>query len=132
MDQATTEEVKAQGDKWTTWVSKIGKDKVYQCAGNHDYCGIHDSVWTGLSQNYIYNYVMGGQLLRIHAPALKKYYYFDVEPLKTRFVVLDNYDRAENDPTYRNKVGVSYDQLHWLCNSALANIDGYHVIRCIC
>jgi hypothetical protein len=125
-------EVNEQANKWISWVNAMHVDHVYQCIGNHDYHGLISEdgnlVNYGLSQNLVYNYVMGRQMLDVHAPYGEKYYYFDIIPSKTRIVVLDCYDTTRNYPTALGYVGISEAQLTWLVNEAFGNIDGYSVI----
>jgi hypothetical protein len=125
-------EVNEQANKWISWVNAMHVDHVYQCIGNHDYHGLISEdgslVNYGLSQNLVYNYVMGRQMLDVNAPYGEKYYYFDIVPSKTRIVVLDCYDTPRNYPTALGVTGISEAQLTWLANEAFGNIDGYSVI----
>lgn len=125
-------DVNDQANKWISWVNAMHVDRVYQCVGNHDYHGLISEdgnlVNYGLNQNLVYNYVMGRQMLDVHAPYGEKYYYFDIVPAKTRIVVLDCYDTASNYPIFLGYTGISEAQLTWLADEALGNIDGYNVI----
>lgn len=125
-------EVNEQANKWITWVNAMHVDRVYQCVGNHDYHGMvlegDTRVNYGLSQNLVYNYVMGRQMFDVHAPYGEKYYYFDIVPSKTRIVVLDCYDTTQNYPNMLGYDGISESQLAWMAQEAFSGIDGYHVI----
>lgn len=125
-------EVNEQANKWISWVNAMHVDHVYQCIGNHDYHGLISEdgnlVNYGLSQNLVYNYVMGRQMFDVHAPYGEKYYYFDIVPSKTRIVVLDCYDTTRNYPTALGYTGISETQLTWIADEAFGNIDGYSII----
>lgn len=132
MDRATLSEVKQQAITWQNWMSKIGKASVYQMLGNHDYKGLVEEggelVNYSLSEGQIYSLLMGNQFFKIKAPSNRRYYYFDIDALKTRIIVVDCYDNDNNFPTMQGRVGISTEQLSWIANTALSRIDGYRVI----
>lgn len=122
----TSAECLAAGDTWLDKASVFGKDKVYQCKGNHDYM-----IITGESSSYHadaktdYYYICKNTEGKVHGEAGKMYYYFDDDVNKVRYIVLDNYDAGYGSGNY-NTTGMSQTQYNWLIDKL--GVQGYDIL----
>ena len=73
----------------------IGKEKVFQTRGNHDYQGfttIDAKDVTTCTPDFLYPVLMGDKhIYDVNSHKGNMYYYFDVEGTNLRVVVLDDY-----------------------------------------
>ena len=116
----------AAGDDWLKKASIFGKDKVFQCKGNHDYMinitgepTFHADIKTD------YYYICKPTEGKVNGEPGKLYYYFDDDVNKVRYIVLDNYDAEYSSGNY-NTTGMSQTQYDWLINCL--DVDGYDVL----
>lgn len=117
-----------QAMMWQDMMSQFGKHKVYTCRGNHDYLAkLSDNSGYWASHGACHSYVMGYMPDNVVASGnMKMSYYVDFDTVKTRFIVLDEYDISDT-VDFTGYVGLSPAQFHWLAEDAL-NASGYNII----
>lgn len=100
---------------WQDMMSQFGKHKVYTCRGNHDYLAkMSDNSGYGASHGACHSYVMGYMPDNVVASGdMKMSYYVDFDTVKTRLIVLDEYDVSDSGD-FTGYVGLSSAQFHWL------------------
>lgn len=125
------DEIIGSASRWQEMMDVIGRERVFQTRGNHDYLGyasIGAEEVTTCAPNFLYPILMGSNhIYDVKAPQGKMYYYFDVDNTNLRVVVLDDY--GDND-TVTSISGVScigQSQYDWLINTAL-NCDNKKIL----
>ena len=112
------EELLGTAQTWHRWMSVIGKDKVYQCRGNHDYLGypsLTAKTTRECTPDELYPIVMNHE--DVHHPIGKMYYYFDYREF--RFIVTDDYGDRDSDESIYGSSCIGQTQYNWLVNEAL-------------
>lgn len=126
-------EVLKDGDTWLDYMSLYGKDRVYQCKGNHDFNTVINGVTTyaGLPTEYYYLRKNTDQI--VDNPQVSPsygnktmFYSFDDDINKVRYIILDNYDGSYTSDIY-NATGISRTQVDWLI-SKLDEGTGYSCV----
>ena len=125
------DEIIGSADKWKEMMNVIGKEKVFQTRGNHDYLGYASfdakSV-TRCTPQELYPIIMNGEkVYDVVAPEGKMYYYFDVRESNLRVVVLDDYGDGDKVDGICGTSCIGQIQYDWLINEALA-CDNKHII----
>ena len=117
-----------QAMMWQDMMSQFGKHKVYTCRGNHDYLSkMSDNTSYNTSHGTCHSYVMGYMPDNVVASGdMKMSYYVDFDTVKTRLIVLDEYDVSDSGD-FTGYVGLSPAQLNWFAEDAL-NANGYNII----
>lgn len=105
---------------------------VYTARGNHDFTvkrSKTDSSSRTLTQEETYNALITTLPDNINIDNNKLYYYFDDDDNKTRYIILDAYEKYR-DTTHGFGITdyISKDQLNWLLNDALNKKDYRFVI----
>ena len=117
------EEIIGSGIKWHEMMSIIGKDKVFQTRGNHDYLGfpsISASSVRACTPKDLYPILLGDRhVYNINAPEEKMYYYFDVDNVNLRVIVLDDYGDKDTTASVSGASCIGQTQYDWLLNTAL-------------
>lgn len=132
-DREAISEVLADADTWTNEISVYGKDRVYQCKGNHDLNSAMEGgyVYAGLDAEYYYLRKPTEQLVdnpndSTYYGDRTLFYSFDDTVNKIRYIVLDCYDGSYQSSIYWQE-GVSRAQVDWLIERLNAG-DGYHIV----
>lgn len=117
------EEIIGSGTRWHEMMNVIGKEKVFQVRGNHDYLGfasIHADKVTYSTPKEVYPLVMGyNHVFDVKAPVGKMYYYFDVDNTDLRIIVLDDYGDKDTEQAIYGIACIGQEQYNWLINVAL-------------
>lgn len=120
------EEIIGSAIKWHEMMSVIGKDRVFNTRGNHDYLG-----FTALSGDWatcgrtctpkeLYPIIMGdSHIYDVVAPTGKMYYYFDVKNTPLRIIVLDDYGDGDTPSSISGTSCIGQTQYDWLLNTVL-------------
>lgn len=120
------EDALSAGDQWLELISVYGKEKVFQCKGNHDYMiNITGEPTYHADEKADYYYIRKANENLVEGEAGNLYYYFDDDVNKVRYIVLDNYDYGYSSEIY-NTTGMSQDQYDWLIDALGA--DGYDIL----
>lgn len=124
----TVDGLHEQAMLWQEMMSQYGKHRVYTCRGNHDYLSkLSDRSSYNASHGTCHSYVMGYMPDRVVVSgSMKMSYYVDFDTVKTRIVVVDEYDISDSGD-FTGYVGLSPAQFHWLVDTAL-NIADYKII----
>lgn len=125
------DDIVGSANRWQQMMNVIGKERVFQTRGNHDYLGfasIDAKEVTTCTPDFLYHVLMGeNHIYDVNSAEGKMYYYFDVDNTNLRVVVLDDY--GDND-TLLSISGVScigQSQYDWLINTAL-NCEGKSIL----
>ena len=117
------DDIVGSANRWQQMMTVIGKERVFQTRGNHDYLGYASfdaKEVTTCSPDFLYPILMGSKhVYDVRSPQGKMYYYFDVDSTNLRVIVLDDY--GDND-TMTSISGIScigQSQYDWLINTAL-------------
>ena len=129
---ADDDDILAGARIWQSWMTDMGKTKVYQVQGNHDYLGYYYDGDTRETYNaplgLCRQLIIGNlEVSNISNPAGKLYYYFDVPTANTRIIVLNDYDTDRNDGVFYGYNGMSTEQIRWIIDDAL-NITNKNVL----
>ena len=120
------EEIMGSSIKWHDMMSVIGRNRVFQTRGNHDYLGFTtlngDWLTCGriCSPKELYPILMGdNHIYDIMAPEGKMYYFFDLDSVNLRVIVLDDYGDRDTDERISGSSCIGQTQYNWLLNIAL-------------
>ena len=110
--------------RWQQMMNVIGRERVFQTRGNHDYLGytsIGAEEVTKCTPDFLYPVLMGNNhIYDVKAPEGKMYYYFDVDNTNLRVIVLDDYGDNDTPESISGGACIGQSQYDWLINTALS------------
>lgn len=109
--------------RWQQMMNVIGRERVFQTRGNHDYLGyasIGADEVTTCTPDFLYPVLMGNNhIYDVKSPQGKMYYYFDVDNTDLRVIVLDDYGDNDTEEKISGGSCIGQVQYNWLLEEAL-------------
>lgn len=117
------DDIVGSADRWLQMMNVIGRERVFQTRGNHDYLGyasIDATSVTTCTPSFLYPVLMGSNhIYDVKSPQDKMYYYFDVDDTNLRVIVLDDYGDKDTEESISGGSCIGQSQYDWLINIAL-------------
>ena len=118
------DDIIGSADKWQQMMNIIGKEKVFQTRGNHEYLGFvatDAKEVTKCTPEFLYPILMEyDHIYDVESPKGKMYYYFDVDKTNLRVIVLDDYGDQDTLESINGNSCIGQSQYDWLINTALS------------